>query len=268
MVSEVSLENIQLGAGTIVKVTITDLEQKFNINIADQAVLQQAMTIMGVDASLTPTIADSILDWIDKDDDPHLSGAESDYYLSLNPPYVSKNGPFDDITELLLLKGVFENPEIYWGSQSTNHPMSAFQARGQGGFRDRPPPSYPYGLVDIFDTLSSGKINLNTASLTTLQMIPGIDEGIAAGIIELRAGPDGADGTVDDLPLHNVGELVNVPGMRREIVAQIAPYCDVRSFTFEVQVEVKIDDVTRRYFAIIRKGNRPGDFGMLKFYWK
>lgn len=265
--SAISLQNNQLGAGTF-SVTITDLERKFNINTADQSVLQQAMTIMGVDASLTPTIADSILDWIDKDDDPHLSGAESDYYMSLNPPYVSKSGPIDDISELLLMKGIFENPEIYWGSQSTNHPISAFQSRGKRGFNDRPPPAYPFGLVDIFNTLSSGRINLNTASLTTLQMIPGVDESIASGIIQLRAGPDGADGTDDDVPLHNVGELVNVPGIRREIVGQLGPYCDVRSFTFEVQVDVKVDEVTRRYYAIVRKGNRQGDFGMLKFYWK
>lgn len=265
--SAISLQNNQLGAGTF-SVKITDLERKFNINMANQSVLQQAMTIMGVDASLTPTIADSILDWIDKDDDAHLSGAESDYYMSLNPPYVSKSGPIDDISELLLIKGIFENPEIYWGTQSTNHPVSAFQSRGKRGFIDKPPPSYPFGLVDIFNTLSSGKINLNTASQTALQMIPGVDENIASGIIQLRAGPNGVDGDDDDLPLHNVGELVNVPGMRREIVTQLGPFCDVRSYTFEVQVDVQIDNVTRHYFAIIRRGNRAADFAILKFYWK
>lgn len=268
VLAEVSLEDVPLGAGRI-SVKIIDLERKFNINMADQSVLQQAMTIMGVDASVTPTIADSILDWIDKDDDPHLSGAESDYYLGLNPPYISKSGPIDDINELLLIKGVFENPEIFWGTQSTNHPVSAFQSRGKGPFNDKPPPSYPFGLVDIFNTLSSGKINLNTASQQSLQMIPGVDENIALGIIQLRSGPDGVDGTDDDLPLHNVGELVNVPGMRREIVTQLGPYCDVRSYTFEVQVDVEIDGVPpRHYFAIIRRGNRAADFGILKFYWK
>ncbi|MEO7676173.1 MAG: hypothetical protein ABIV39_05345 [Verrucomicrobiota bacterium] len=265
--SAISLENNQLGAGTF-SVKIVDLERKFNVNMADQSVLQQAMTIMGVDASLTPTIADSILDWIDRDDDPHLSGAESDYYMSLNPPYISKSGPIDDVSELLLIKGIFENPEIYWGSQSTNHPTSAFQSRRRGPFNEKPPPSYPFGLVDIFNTLSSGKINVNTASKTTLQMIPQVDENIASGIIQLRSGPDGVDGTDDDLPLHNVGELVNVPGMRREIVAQLGPYCDVRSYTFEVQVDVQIDAVSRHYFAIIRRGARAADFAILKFYWK
>ncbi len=262
--ANISLQNIQLGAGTF-SVKITDLERKFNINLADQTMLRKAMTIMGVDASLTPAIGDAILDWVDKDEDAHLSGAESDYYMNLNPPYVAKNGPLDDISELLLIKGVFENPEIYWGSASTNHPASAFQSRGNPIFNNKPPPSYPFGLVDFFTTLSSGKINLNTASQAALEII---DENIAAGVIQLRSGPDGVDGTDDDLPLHNVGEVVNVPGMRREAVAQLSQYCDVRSYTFEVQVDVELGGVTRHYFAVIRRGNRGSDFGILKFYWK
>lgn len=266
--AQISLENNQLGAG-VISVKITDMERKFNINLADKNVLQQALVVlMGVDASVVSTISDSILDWIDKDEDNHLSGAESDYYMNLNPPYVAKDGPMDDISELLLVKGVFDNPEIYWGSASTNHSISAFQSRGNPAFPDRQQPSYPVGLVDIFTTLSAGKININTASATTLQMIPDVDENIAAAIIKLRSGLDGTDGTDDDVPLRNVGEMVNVPGMRRETVSQLSRYCDVRSSTFEVQVDVNFNGVPRRYFSVIRKGSRAGDFGILKFYWK
>jgi len=265
--AQISLENVPMGAGTF-SIKITDLERKFNINLANQAVLQQALTVMGVDASLSPSITDAVLDWVDKDDDAHLSGAESDYYMSLHPPYVSKNGLMDDISELLLLKGIYENPEIYWGSASTNHSASAFQSRGNPIFNERPPPSYPFGLVDFFTTLSSGKINLNTASISALQMIPSVDENIAQGIIQLRSGQDGSDGTDDDLPLHNVGELINVPGMRREIIQQLGPYCDVRSYTFEVQVDVDLGGLKRQYFAVIRRGSRPADFVILKFYWQ
>jgi hypothetical protein len=262
--AEISLENIQLGAGLIKKVTITDLERKFNINMADQTMLKNALTIMGVDASLTPSIGDAILDWVDKDDDAHLSGAESDYYSSLNPPYLSKNGPMDDISELLLIKGIFENPEIYWGSASTNHPISVLQSRGNPLFNNHPPPSYPFGLVDFFTTLSTGKINVNTASQAALEII---DQNFAEGIIKLRSGPDGVDGTDDDLPLHSIGELGNVPGMSQGGNG-LEKYCDVRSYTFEVQVEVELNGVTRNYFATIRRGSRASDFGILKFYWK
>ncbi|MEP6663820.1 MAG: general secretion pathway protein GspK [Verrucomicrobiota bacterium] len=267
-ISEISLENNQLGNGTF-SVKITDLERKFNINMSDQSVLQQALTVMGVDASLTPTITDSVLDWLDKDEDTHLSGAESDYYLSLDSPYLCKNGPMGDISELLLIKGVRDNPAIYWGSSNTNHPVSAFQARSTSRpFADQNEPSYPIGLVDIFTPLSSGKININTASQSSLQMIPGVDEGIAAGIVQLRAGPDGVEGTEDDTPLRSIGELANVPGMSRAVVQQLSPYCDVRSQTFEVEVTVQLNGVSRQYYAVLRRSSTVGPFPMLKFYWK
>jgi len=267
--SGISLLNNQLGAGTF-SVKITDLERKFNINMANQAVLQQAMIVlMGVDASLFPTISDSILDWIDKDEDNHLSGAESDYYMGLDPPYMAKNGPMDDISELLLIKGVFENSEIFWGSASTNHPVAAFQSRGDRPFEDPLRPSYPVGLVDIFTTLSNGKMNLNTASITTLQMIPGIDENAASFIVtKIRSGPDGVDGNEDDTPLNSANDLRDVPGLSPVAISQISKYCSVRSSTFEVQVDVQLGKVTRQYFAVIRRGNRAGDFAILKFYWK
>lgn len=267
--SELSLKDVQLGGGTI-SVTITDLERKFNINMANQDVLQQAMVVlMGVDPSVYQSIGDSILDWIDKDEDPHLSGAESDYYMGLDPPYMAKNGPMDDISELLLVKGIFENPAIYWGSASTNHPISAFQVQDRNRpFDDLHTPSYPVGLVDIFSTLSSGKININTASVTTLQMIPNVDENFAMGIVQLRSGPDGVDGTEDDIPFQNASELINVPGSNHQLVAEIAKYCGVRSSTFEVQVDANLGGLTRQYFAVIRRGARQGDFAILKFYWK
>src|SRR5437773_405290 len=88
--ADIFLEDNRLGAGTF-SVKIIDLERKFNINLADQTILQQALILMGVDAANFGTISDSIADWIDKDDNTHLSGAESEYYLSLQPSYYCKN---------------------------------------------------------------------------------------------------------------------------------------------------------------------------------
>jgi general secretion pathway protein K len=265
--SGISLENIQLGAGIITKVTITDLERKVNINMMNKDFLERALVVlMGVDASLVPTISDSILDWKDRDDDNLLSGAESDYYLGLDPPYLPKNGDFDDISELLLVKGISENPEIYWGSASTNHSASAFQSRSSGNrpFNDTQQPSYPVGLVDIFTTFSSGKVNINTASATTLKMIPGVDEDIAIKIIQQRAGPDGVDGTEDDTPFQGNDSIDGAPP---EIANSIKKYGAGRSSTFEVQIAVELGGMARNYFAVIRKGNKQGEFAILKFYW-
>src|SRR5204862_6377930 len=55
-------------------------------------------------------------------DDPSANGAKSDYDETLSPPYDSKNGPFDTVEELLLVKGMI--PSILYGSVSGN-PVTA-----------------------------------------------------------------------------------------------------------------------------------------------
>src|SRR5277367_6196779 len=147
---------------------------------------------MGVDADTISTVSDSIQDWIDADDSPRIAGAESDYYQGLTPPYNAKNAPIDDMSELLLVKGISEHPEIYWGGSATNHPGASFQQQQQLGFGNSPgqTPDYPFGLADVFTPFSAGRININTADVNTLQTIPGMDANTAATIIQQRAGPD------------------------------------------------------------------------------
>jgi type II secretory pathway component PulK len=69
--------------------------------------------------SMTETVADSILDWLDADDEPREYGAESDYYASLDPPYACKNGPLDTVEELLRVKGV--TPQLLFGSDTNRN---------------------------------------------------------------------------------------------------------------------------------------------------
>lgn len=263
----ISLENYELGNGRFT-VKIVDLERKWNINTGDdlmrERVLEQALRLIGVDAGDFTAIANSILDWTDGDDLERIGGAESSYYETLDPPYFAKNMPIDDLSELLLVRGV--TPDIYWGPSATSHPQSAFQ--DQLGFvRPGAALAHPVGLVDLFTPLSTGRINLNTASLMTLQMIPFVDENIASEIIRMRSGPDGADGTEDDTPFNNPGELINVPGMNPQIIPELQRLCDVRSRTFEVQVDVEIGSYKRQFFAILGR-NSPRDVQILSFYWK
>lgn len=55
---------------------------------------------------ITDTIADSILDWIDTDDAPRTSGAETQYYASRGLPYGPRNGVPMSLEELLLVRDV------------------------------------------------------------------------------------------------------------------------------------------------------------------
>ena len=264
----ISLKDYVLGDGKF-SITITDLERKFNVNVAEQNILEQAMRVVGVDAGESEGISASILDWIDLDDNTHIGGTESDYYEALEPPYFAKNQPVDDLSELLLVRGV--TPEIYWGGVSTDHRPAAFQNRGSRNPFGQDAPQYHVGLVDLFTPISNGRININTASQTTLQLIPFVDEVVAARIIELRAGPDGTDGSEDDMPAGlpgiSVQEVLKSAMGNQSVVDLAARYCTVRSSTFEVKVEAEIGGYKRTFHGILGR-NSPRDVQVLGFYWK
>ena len=257
VLSSLSLNNYPVGDGTVL-IKIIDLERKVNINTASATTIQQALTLMGVDANDISVVSDSILDWIDSDDLPRVAGAESDYYQGLAVPYYAKNAPIDDLSELLLVKDV--TPEMYWGSNAGNHTPSVFQHKLGLGTAPGQTPDYPFGLVEIFTPFSSGKININTANANVLQMIPGVDAAMADAIIKQRAGPDGVDGTEDDIPFSSPGQLGGFG-------IQDTSACDTRSFTYEVHATAQIGGFKREYVAILARTSGM-DIQVLSFYWK
>jgi general secretion pathway protein K len=257
VLSSLPLNNYPVGDGTV-SIKIIDLERKVNINTASATTIQQALTLMGVDANDISVVSDSILDWIDSDDLPRVAGAESDYYQGLAVPYYAKNAPIDDLSELLLVKDV--TPEMYWGGNAGNHTPSVFQHKLGLGTAPGQTPDYPFGLVEIFTPFSSGKININTANANVLQMIPGVDAAMADAIIKQRAGPDGVDGTEDDISF-------NSPGQLGGFGIQDTSACDTRSFTYEVHATAQIGEFKREYVAILARTSGM-DIQVLSFYWK
>jgi len=260
----IPLDNYPVGQGTI-SVKIVDMERYANINTADTAELQQALTLMGVDADSISVISDSIQDWIDNDDMPRIAGVESDYYQGLSPAYNAKNAPVDDMSELLLVKGIREHPEIFWGGVATNHPPSAFQHKLGYGNAPNQPADYAFGLSDLFTPFSNGRININTADANVLQLVQGIDANAAATILKVRAGPDEVDGTEDDTPFQSVNQLVTAAGLNSTLVGQMSRYCSVRSATFKVTVTAKIGGSTRDFNAILFRNGR--NVQVVSFNW-
>ncbi|MGA2240694.1 MAG: helix-hairpin-helix domain-containing protein [Verrucomicrobiota bacterium] len=256
VLSSISLDNIPVGDGTV-SIKIIDLERFANINTATETELQQVLTVMGVDANDISVVSDSILDWIDSDDLPRVAGAESDYYQGLNPPYYAKNAPIDDLSELQYIKGVTQ--EIYTG-HSTNQPSGVFHYKLGFGASPGQPHDYLFGLTNVFTPFSNGKININTADKNVLQTIPGVDAAVADAIIKQRAGPDGVDGTEDDMPFSDPGQLGSF-GIKDTSA------CGIRSSTYKVLVTAQLGDVKRVYVAILARTSGT-DFRVVSFYWQ
>jgi general secretion pathway protein K len=256
--ANISMDHFPIGDGWV-SIKIIDLERYANINTASPQLINQALTAMGVDANNIPVISDSIEDWVQPGDNPRLSGAKNSYYLSLNPPYYCKEAPMDDISELLLVKGV--NGAVYNGGTDTN--SAAPKNFSKSPFENA---NYTFGLKDVFTPFSDGKINLNTADANVLQLLPGVDETTAQNIIKTRAGPDGVDGTADDTPYQSPGDVQRA-GINQEAMANIGSYCDVHSRTFQVNVTAHYQNLTKQYVGIVWR-NGPNNVQVVGFYWQ
>lgn len=125
-------------------------------------------------------ILNSVKDWLDRGDDDAitgLTGAESDYYQGLDPPYSAKNGPLDHISELALIQGV---PSwLFHGSEQLPGLSSLVTVHG----------AMPSGTESFtFD----GKINISTADKTVLAaLLPFENEELAQALADFREARDG-----------------------------------------------------------------------------
>lgn len=262
LMAEFPLSSFEVAPGKSFSVKIVDLDRKFNINLADEMILRQALTLVGVDPASQATIMDSILDWIDPDLNTRVNGVESEHYERMDPPYFAKNGPIDDMSEVLLINGV--TSPMYWGSSAGGHVSVLNREASRSRFEE---PTYAVGLRDLFTALSGRAVNINTASATTLQVLPPIDENVAQAIIQRRAGPDGVDGTQDDTPFRSPGEIGNIPGLPPPVIQQIGRYMTTRSSVFEATVEAKIGNMKRTYVGILQRGNARA-IQTLVMYWQ
>lgn len=76
---------------------IRDEASRINLNSAPTDMLLKL-------PGMTSELAASIVDWRDTDDQVSPGGAESEYYLLLEDAYYCKNGPFETVEELRLVK--------------------------------------------------------------------------------------------------------------------------------------------------------------------
>ena len=109
-------------------ITVTEESGKLNINLLknkngqlNRNLIDQFLRLIDLlnrenfgDFHISYELVPSIIDWIDSDDEvtslPFVkhenSGAESDYYSSLTPPYRCRNNSFETTEDILLIKGV------------------------------------------------------------------------------------------------------------------------------------------------------------------
>lgn len=198
-----------------VKVGITDERGKIQVNALVQfpegqqfsasqrflweRLLERVFSLFEEPQDTDPNmIIDSLKDWLDSGDDDAitgLSGAESDYYEDLEPPYSAKNGPFDHLGEVALVQGI--TPELYAGAGGVSGLSSLLTVHG----------ATPAGDGRFtFD----GRINISTADVAVLgALLPAENTDLAEALAEFRIAK--ADQTFIN-PINNTQWYKNVPG--------------------------------------------------------
>lgn len=174
------------GGGPRVYPGMQDEERKVNINAlraGDVDIFVSLMDLLGFDEPTAKTVAFSILDWKDEDDelsDPSY-GAEEEYYGALERPYRCKNRPFDSQSELRLVRGV--TPEIF---QALSGYITVFPREGRPrlNFDTAPEPV----LKSFVRALSGAGTNTDESDA----------DALSEKILNYRRGEDGEEFTEDD----------------------------------------------------------------------
>ena len=167
------LPHYPIGDG-VVSVYVTDEAGKLNLNdlsaladreASDSPILldhtrrfERLFELLFLDIRLL----DAILDWLDSDMHQRTDGAEEQYYAGLDRPYDIKNGPFDSLSELRLVKGITEHVFERLAPFVTVYPRA------------------PEGITPV---------NINTADPVVLQALGDqgdISESMAGDILQAR----------------------------------------------------------------------------------
>lgn len=146
----VSYAEIIVPDGWEVQIEIRDEGGKLPINTMDEALLNRLLEEeLDFDFSTARELSSTLLDWIDEDEQRRLNGAESDDYLSNNPPYRAANRPLQSLEELRLLK--------VWNKEFFD--------------KDGVPNETFVQLSNLVSVLNTGAVNLNAAPEPVLELL-------------------------------------------------------------------------------------------------
>ena len=186
------------------------------------------------DEDAAAVLVDSLVDWLDKDDDEHENGAERGYYSSLDPSYVAANRPIFFPEELLLVKGW--NNKLLYGEKEHS------------------------GIIDYLTiTGQDGKININTAPPQVLQALSSeITEEFVADLVDFRNNKENRDRLAQPDWYRQVSGFPGDITFEKDMITTSSSY-------FLVTITARIDWLQRKGNGVIhRKDNNE----QALLYWK
>ncbi len=220
-------------AGREVEIAFTDENGK--LPLTDAGVLEPALAgvfaELGFEAGEVEVLTDSLLDWIDADDNPRPFGAEKDDYLRTDPAHVAANRAPRSFAELASVQGFADL--MFTESGRPNERFEAFTQR-----------------VSLW---SDGTINLNSAPDALLRTSGLLDERQLASLGRVLDTVDGDRGTAGARYYRSLGELAEQVG---ELPA--AAGLGVQTKVLGIVVTVRERQAAFRLRAVVRTDTSGG----------
>lgn len=220
-------DKAELGNG-VYSINMVDEDRKVNINTASQDILEKLFRMAGgVEIDDAHIIASSIIDWRDTDSNALEGGAEDSFYKQLEVSYECKDGNFQVLEELLLVRGMTNDIFLK--------------------------------VKDLITVYGDGKVNINTAERRVLCSL-GMNDALAEKILFYRRGDDGIEGTQDDNVLKNSANIANdlksgVGLTEEELnkIVELSFLLAVSSKNFTINAEGKISRRKEKIVCIVDK---------------
>ena len=180
-------------------------------------------------------IINSLKDWLDSGDDDAVtgvSGAEADYYETLDPPVHCANAPLTTLDELYFVKGISDN-FLHWGKAELASELG-FEIESDmeqtGTALDLGQFFSVHGMADVDEKKGRfsfpGTININTAGEEVLSfMLPTGMEDEASALVEFRLEqePD-SDGFINALDKGWYEQVIQLSGKEKQAFKNIVTY--------------------------------------------
>ncbi len=144
---------------------------KLNINAITPDKLVALLTALGLDGVRAQETAAAIVDWRTPLG-PNASGPFDSFYESLTPSFRARHASFEEIEELLSVKGV--TPDLYYGTYVRDTSVDPPQLVARGGLKD---------CVSVYGTY--GAVDVNGAAPATM-LAAGVPQDVVNAVIARR----------------------------------------------------------------------------------
>ncbi|MGH9557848.1 MAG: general secretion pathway protein GspK [Bryobacteraceae bacterium] len=142
---------------------------KLNVNTASPDDLQRLITVISGDPARAREIAAAVVDWRSPPQDSDFDS----FYLSLDSPFHARHASFQEIEELMLVKGI--TAELFYGNYV---PDSNGRLYASGGLRD---------CLSVWG--GNGPFDINSVSPALMRAL-GVSPEVAQAVVARRqAGP-------------------------------------------------------------------------------